>query len=131
MAQALTLSRPLDGLAKMWRAYPRETVGFGLLAIAAAAAIGGAAHSTPELPATKLPEAAPPAPPPMLVRQLAPEQALEINQEIPLAGGPNPAALQFQFKGDSTASRRCSASPRRFIMKLGARTMTASAPLPR
>jgi spore germination cell wall hydrolase CwlJ-like protein len=106
MAQALTLSRPLDGLARLWRRYPRETVGFGLLAVAAAAAIGGAAHSTPELPGTKPAEAAPPAPPPMVIRQLAPDQALQINQEIPLAGGPNPAALPFQFKGNAAARKQ-------------------------
>jgi len=104
MAQALTLSRPLDGVAKLWREYPREAVGFGLLAIAAAAAIGGAAHSTPELPGSAKPaEVAPPAPPPMLVRDVAPSQALEINQEIPVANGPNPAASPFVFKGDKGA----------------------------
>ena len=104
MAQALTLSRPLDGLAKLWRAYPRETVGFGLLAVAAAAAVGGAAHSTPELPGTRITAAvAPPAPPPMLIKQMAPDQALQVNQEIPLAGGPNPPAAPFAFKGDKGA----------------------------
>jgi len=76
MAQALTLSRPLGGLAKLWRAYPRETVGLALFAIVTAAAIGGAANSTPELPGAKAREAAPPAPPPLLIRQLAPDQAL-------------------------------------------------------
>jgi hypothetical protein len=54
MAEALTVSRPLDGLrrnvarakrraAALWRAYPRETVGFGLLGVAALVAVGGAA----------------------------------------------------------------------------------------
>src|SRR6185369_4848919 len=105
MAQALTLSRPLGGLAKLWRAYPRETVGFALFAIVTAAAIGGAANSTPELPGAKAREAAPPAPPPLLIRQLAPDQALQINQTIPLASGPNPAALPFHFKGNE-ASRK-------------------------
>ena len=100
MTQALTLSRPLDGLARLWRAYPRETLGFGLLAVAAAAAIGGAAHSTPELPGAKTADVVPPAPPPMVIRQIAPDQALQVNQEIPLAGGPNPAAMPFAFKGD-------------------------------
>jgi len=104
MALALTFSRPLDGLTKLWREYPRETVGFGLLAIAAAAALGGAAHSTPELPtAAKTAEVAPPAPPPMLVRDVAPDQALQINQEIPVADGPNPVASPFVFKGDKGA----------------------------
>jgi spore germination cell wall hydrolase CwlJ-like protein len=105
MAQALTLSRPLGGLARLWREYPRETVGLALFAIIAAAAIGGAANSTPELPAAKAPEAAPPAPPPLLIRPLDPDQALQVNQAIPLAGGPNPAASPFQFKGNE-ASRK-------------------------
>jgi hypothetical protein len=46
---------------------------------------------------------APPAPPPLLIRQLAPEQALQVNQEIPLTQGPNPAAKPFVFSGDKTA----------------------------
>ena len=103
MAQALTLSRPLDGLAKLWRAYPREAVGFGLLAVAAAAAIGGAAHSTPELPAARTVGAPLPAPPPMLIKQMAPDQAVQANQEIPISNGPNPAASPFVFKGDKGA----------------------------
>ena len=113
MQQAITLSRPLDGLrngaaqvklraGKLWRAYPRETIGFGLLGLAVAAAIGGAAHSTPEL-TQSAPQAAPPAPPPLLIRQLAPEQALQVNEQIPLAQGPNPAAVPFNFKGDKAA----------------------------
>jgi spore germination cell wall hydrolase CwlJ-like protein len=59
----------------------------------------------PELP-SKAPvqnQAAPPAPPPLLVRQIAPEQALQVNQGIPLAEGPNPAAAGFMFKGSSAA----------------------------
>ena len=113
MPQALTLSRPFRGLKlgaadvksraiELWHAYPRETVGFGILALTAAAAIGGAAHSTPELTAA-IQTPAPPAPPPLLVRQLAPEQALQVNQEIPLTHAPNPVAQPFAFKGGSTA----------------------------
>jgi spore germination cell wall hydrolase CwlJ-like protein len=113
MPQALTLSRPFRGLKlgaadvksralELWRAYPRETIGFGLLALAAAAAVGGAAHSTPELTAAAKAQA-PPAPPAMLVRQLAPDQALRVNSEIPLSGGPNPGAPAFVFKGSSSA----------------------------
>ena len=101
-----TLRRPLDGLAKLWRAYPRETVGFGLLAAAAVAALGGAAHSTPELPALPAAKVATPVPPPLEIRQLAPDQALQLNEKIPLAQGPNPAALPFQFKGDTAARKR-------------------------
>jgi len=91
---------------RLWRAYPRETVGFGLLAVAAAVAIGGVAHSMPELARAKPAEAAPPAPPPMLYREVAPDQALQINQGIPLSSGPNPAAAPFAFKGDSAARKR-------------------------
>jgi hypothetical protein len=107
MAQASTLSRPIDGLTKLLRAYPREAVGFGLLGLAAAVAIAGAAHSTPELPAANSANAVTvPAPPPLIVRALPPDQALEINQTIPLASGPNPAASPFAFKGDSAARKR-------------------------
>ena len=96
MAQTLTLSRPLDGLAKLWRAYPRETAGLGVLSLVVAGAIAGTAHSTPELPgANASSSAALPAPPPMIVRQLPPDQALQINQTIPLASGPNPAASPY------------------------------------
>jgi len=113
MPQALTLSRPLDGLRRnaahlkrragvIWRAYPRETMGFGLLGLAVAVAVGGAAYSAPDLtPAA--PQAAPPAPPPLLIRRLAPDQALQVNHEIPIAQGPNPAATPFLFKGDKAA----------------------------
>jgi hypothetical protein len=107
MAQASTLSRPFDGLAKLWRAYPRETAGFGMLGLAVALAIAGTANSTPERPGPKIADGmAPPAPPPLIVRKLAPDQALEINQTIPLAGGPNPAASPFAFKGDPAARKR-------------------------
>jgi hypothetical protein len=106
MAQALTLPRPFDGLAKLWRAYPRETAGFGVLGLIVAVAIAGAANSTPELPGPGAANAVvPPAPPPLIVRQLPPDQALQINQTIPLAGGPNPAASPFAFKGDTGARK--------------------------
>ena len=117
MAQGLALQHPLRVLRtnaarlklraqRLVRAYPREAAGFGMLAVAAAAALGGVAHSTPELGGAKAPSVAPPAPPPMLYRQVAPDQALQINQSIPLASGPNPAALPFSFKGDGAARKR-------------------------
>jgi hypothetical protein len=111
MSEALTLFRPLDGLkaraAGVWRAYPRETLGLGLLGIAVALAIGGAAHSTPELPnGSAMSATVPPAPPPLLIRQLAPEQALQLNQQIPLIDGPNPAARPFAFAGNAATRAR-------------------------
>jgi hypothetical protein len=105
MMQA-TIRRPLDGFARLWRAYPRETVGFGLLGLAAVAAIGGAAHSTPEVPTLSGVKPSAPVPPPLLIRQLPPDQALQVNQQIPLSSGPNPAALPFQFKGNPVARKR-------------------------
>src|SRR5207248_4456703 len=62
------------------------------------------AHSTPELSAGAA--AAPPAPPPLLIRQLAPEQALQVNALIPVAQGPNPAAAPFAFRGDAAARKQ-------------------------
>jgi spore germination cell wall hydrolase CwlJ-like protein len=102
MAQALTLKRPQERLAELWRAYPRETAGTGLLALILAVAIGGGAHSTAEL-SGRSPAVAPPAPPPMVLRQVAPDQALQINQQIPIANGPNPSAAPFEFKGNAAA----------------------------
>lgn len=117
MAQRLALQHPLRVLRtnaarlklraqELLRVYPREAAGFGVFALIAAVALGGAAHSTPELAGAKAPSVAPPAPPPMLYRQVAPDQALQINQGIPLASGPNPAAAPFSFKGDSAARKR-------------------------
>jgi spore germination cell wall hydrolase CwlJ-like protein len=115
MRQAVTLLRPFDGLMrhatrlnawaeKLWRAYPREIVGLGLLGVAVAAALGGVANSTPETASKSA--IAPPAPPPMLIRQLAPDQALQVNQQIPIAQGPNPAASPFVFKGNDETRKQ-------------------------
>lgn len=112
MAQALTLSRPLDGLrnlAHRWKqrvsrivhAYPRETIGAGLFALIGTAAIASALTSAPGLNGQA--QAAPPAPPPLLLRPIAADQALKVNAEIPVAQGPNPAAAPFVFKGSATA----------------------------
>lgn len=109
MPEAVTLAQPAPGLkiraAALWRRYPRETVAFGLLAAAAAVAIGGVAQSTPEIHGGTTPTAqvAPPAAPPLLIRQLAPDQALQVNAGIPLDTGPNPAAQPFVFKGNAAA----------------------------
>ncbi len=105
MSHALTLSA-----AKFWRDYPREALALGALGLAGAASLAGAAYSYPTLSGIGLGERtaaeAPPAPPPLLVRELPPETALSINQAIPVAGGPNPAARPFAFKGDSAARAR-------------------------
>ena len=112
MSQAIALSKPLEGLkaqaallrlraARLWRDHPRGTLGGGLLGVVAAAALGTSLLSGPE--AGPQPGVAPPAPPPLLVKKIAPEEALKVNAAIPLASGPNPAARPFDFKGNSTA----------------------------
>ena len=112
MTFGLVHSRPLDGLlrtvtrmtpraAALWRAYPRETLGLGLFGVVAAAAIGSSTLSPASLGSRA--EAAPPAPPPLIMRQIAPGQALQVNAGIPLVQGPNPIVAPFIFKGSSTA----------------------------
>jgi spore germination cell wall hydrolase CwlJ-like protein len=112
MAQALTIARPLDGLRRvaaqagfrargLWRAYPRETAGAGMLGLVLAAAIATGGLSTPVTPQRA--EAAPPAPPPLILQQIAPAQALKVNAEIPVTAGPNPAASPFLFNGSKDA----------------------------
>ena len=96
--------------SRMWRNYPRETLAVALLA-AAGVALGGAAWSLPSVSGLSSDdtgaEAAPPAPPPLLVRGLAPQDALALNAGIPLDSGPNPAARPFSFgKTDPGAQAR-------------------------
>ena len=70
-------------VAQMWSERPREVLLAGALALAGVAAIAGSAYSTPtfgEVGTTS----GPPAPPPLLVRQLPVDQALAINQGIAL-----------------------------------------------
>lgn len=112
MADVVTLPRPLNGLRKTvlhWRergrallqAYPREAIGIGVLGFVSAVALGGLVVPNP---ATSPPaHAAPPAPPPLILQPIAPQQALQVNAQIPLIGGPNPAAAAFAFKGSDTA----------------------------
>jgi spore germination cell wall hydrolase CwlJ-like protein len=106
VATALTLPRPKPLLrdiaarsAALWRAYPREVVGVGLISFIAAATLAAGAIGV----TGGQPQAAPPAPPSMNIRPLAPEQAVKLNAEIPLSSGPNPAASPFTFKGNATA----------------------------
>src|SRR6476469_1882278 len=112
MPEALALDRPLAGLlatATRWKrrtaalatSHPREAIGLGVLAFISSVAVGSAAVQTPApQPSVAV---APPAPPPLLLKQIAPEQALKVNADIPLATGPNPAAAAFVFKGGDSA----------------------------
>ena len=112
MAEALTLSRPLDRLrstATDWRqragalvrANPRESIGAGVLIFVSAVAVGSMV--VPNAATNPAAHAAPPAPPPLILKQIAPDQAVKVNAEIPLTGGPNPAAAAFVFKGSASA----------------------------
>ena len=111
MAQAVALSRPLDGMRRtlahvqqrgtaLWRAYPREALGLGLFGLVAFSAIASVGVTPAGSGGAK---AAPPAPPPLIMRQIAPEQALKVNAEIPLTEGPNPVAAPFVFKGNAAS----------------------------
>jgi spore germination cell wall hydrolase CwlJ-like protein len=105
MTQAIAITA-----ARFWRERPKEALLAGAVAFAAFV-VAGTAYSTPDL--SKLADRsgaaadAPPAPPPLLIRQLAPEQALALNENIPLDQGPNPAAKPFSMsKVDSVARDR-------------------------
>lgn len=80
-----------------------------ILGCAAIGALANAAWATPTVEGLRgsaaAEEAAPPAPPPLLVRQLAPEDALAINGAIPLESGPNPAARPFTLAGATEADQ--------------------------
>src|SRR5437763_14955527 len=115
MAQALTLIRPMDAARRaaarlslsasaLWRDHPREAIGAAVLGLVAGAAALSAVAGT--APLNSGAEAAPPAPPPLILQQLAPDQALKVNAGIPVTGGPNPTAAPFAFKGSATARQQ-------------------------
>ena len=105
MSQALTKGDPLGGLGarakaaansarRALRTDPRVAAA---TAISAAAVLGAVASQV--LPLAEPAGAAPPAPPPMLVQQIAPERAQAINAALPITDADNPAAAAFAFKG--------------------------------
>jgi spore germination cell wall hydrolase CwlJ-like protein len=99
MTQTVALSA-----ARIWREHPKELLLAGAATVACALAIAGAAWSSPAVGSFPSAEA-PPAPPPMLIQQIAPQQALSVNQQIPLAQGPNPAAQPFSLSKVDVAAR--------------------------
>ena len=99
MTNATTFpSRPLAGLKLHLPAFALtlDTIGTGIGAAMLFGIIFGAAQGFATGPASA--NAPLPAPPSMAVRAIAPEQALVVNREIPLAGGANPAANPFFMK---------------------------------
>jgi len=90
--------------ARFWRERPQEMILAAGLALAGIVAVAGSAGSTPTLQGLQS-EDAPPAPPPLLVRQLPADQALAINKSIALDSGPNPAAIPFSLGKVDAATR--------------------------
>jgi len=105
----MTPAMPLQPL-RPWRTHPRETLAVAMLgtALIALATVSGATPLLPQFAQQVEPTAASalPKPLPSDIRDLAPEAAVAVNAKIPLAGGPNPAATPFAFKGSKDARAR-------------------------
>lgn len=104
--QNVTTFQPL----RPWLTHPRETVAGAILASIGLIVLAGSSGATPLLPEfarqAEVAEAAPLAKPlPNQIRNLAPETALEVNAQIPIAGGPNPAAQPFALAKTSAETR--------------------------
>ena len=104
--QSVTTFQPL----RPWLTHPRETVAGAMLAAIGLIVVAGSSGATPLLPEfatqAEAPEAGPVAKPlPNQIRNLAPETALEVNAQIPIAGGPNPAAKPFALAKTSSETR--------------------------
>ena len=84
-----------------------------LLVLAVAGRMGALAEGTYSIPQTRVSEvrlppataAEPTAPVALIVKQVDPSDALRINSEIPISGGPNPAAAPFSMGKASTAAK--------------------------
>ena len=104
--QTVTTFEPL----RPWRTHPRETVAAAILGAIGLIALAGTSDAMPLMPQFARQaqvEATPalPKPLPTDIRDLAPETALAVNAQIPLAGGPNPAATPFAFGKTSAETR--------------------------
>ena len=100
MSQTIALNA-----TRLWRERHLEVLFAGALALVGVAAIAGSADSTPLGVGAEKATEAPPAPPPMLIRQLPAEQALAINSNLALDNGPNPAAHPFSLGKVDAATR--------------------------
>lgn len=105
---ANALFSPLRHMRWPWRSHPREAVVAGATGLAGLIALATVSGATPTLPEIRtaptgtvagLPEA-----PPMTVRDLAPEAALQLNAKIPVAST-GPAAAPFVLGKASPAMR--------------------------
>ena len=89
---------------RFWRERPQETILAAGLALAGIVSVAGSAGSTPTLTGLQSQDG-PPAPPPLLVRQIPADEALAINKSIALDSGPNPAASPFSLGKVDAATR--------------------------
>ena len=97
-------------LARPWHTHPRESVAAAMLGLVGLVVLAGNSGATPLLPsfATQAPPSAPAGlvkPLPSQIRNLAPQTALVVNAQIPVADGPNPAAAPFVFPSASAENR--------------------------
>ncbi len=102
---------PVSQVLSLLRARPRESVGAGLLTIAACLSVVAFANDGRAVPPrSEAPvEASAPAVQdmtPFAVRQIAPGDAQKLNAAVPLASGPNPAAAPFVLKADTKTYNR-------------------------
>ena len=104
MGDSITL--PGTARLRFWQAVATIVV------LIALALVGASAHGSYAIPETggnaargSVSVAVPPAPPPLVVRQVDPQDALRINSEIPLASGPNPPASPFSMANASATTR--------------------------
>ena len=88
--------------AHLWQTYPRETLALGLLG--AVSALVATAAVVPSLTGSAAAET-PPAPPPMVYRAIAPDQAVKLNAAIPLSGDAGAAARPFVLGSANAAAR--------------------------
>ena len=95
--------------ARPWQSHPRETAALALLGCAAALAVAGVSGATPifgdRTAAAPVAEALPTSPSATDLRDVAPEQAIALNAQIPLATGSLTAAPAFSMAGASKGSR--------------------------
>ncbi|WP_118857379.1 cell wall hydrolase [Sphingomonas mesophila] len=91
--------------ARLWHSYPRETLAVGLLGAISALVVAGTL--VPSLGGAAAAEA-PPAPPPMVYRAVAPEQAVKLNAALPIVAEAGAAARPFAL-GVTTAAARANA----------------------
>nr|WP_314447190.1 cell wall hydrolase [uncultured Sphingomonas sp.] len=102
---------PAQHVLSLLRTRPRESAGAGLLALAACLSVAAFANDSRALPVRAQASAAAVAPAvqgmtPFAVREIAPGDAQKLNAAMPLAGGPNPAAMPFVLEADAATYNR-------------------------